>query len=477
MIDSITIIRNGYIVTDAYLNPLFSSGLKHHLQSCTKSITSALMGIAIDRQYVESVDQKVIDLFSAKTFSNMDERKKAITIRHLLTMSHGIRTLDSFVYKWQGLVEMMKTKDWVQFILDQPMDVMPGKRWDYSNMSSFLLSAIIHEKSGMSALHFASRYLFEPLGITDAKWPANPNGITKGWGELWLTPHDMAKIGWLYLNKGYWENKQIISAQWIEDSIEKIAFPKAFRKVIGQNGKLMLYRSIWVRLVYKYFLFGTDAYGYQWWIDDSGLYLALGNGGQYIIVVPGKNMVVVFTSALKPTHIKKPGLLVGKYIIPSISSNHAIAPNTAEFKRLKALSKSTGGSSKPVDVAFLPEMAQEVSGRTYMFNDNWLGFKSLSLSFQPDQNVATGRLQILPMGLDNVLQIGLDNVYRFTDIDGTQAAFKGHWINENTFVISYELIGNIHSGTFHIEFEDHQITQTMKDNMLGEMKFIGHAEE
>ena len=124
--------------------------MKHILHSCTKSITSALIGIAIDQGYIKGVDEQVFEFFPENRFAHMDERKRAITIKHLLTMSHGIRNQDNFVYKWQGLLEMRSSKDWVRFILDQPMDIMPGTRFDYSNGSSFLLSAIL---SFASSIH------------------------------------------------------------------------------------------------------------------------------------------------------------------------------------------------------------------------------------------------------------------------------------------------------------------------------------
>ncbi|MCD4741001.1 MAG: beta-lactamase family protein [Desulfobacteraceae bacterium] len=473
-IDSVTIIRNGYIVTDAYLNPLLKFDKKHIIHSCTKSIMSALIGIAIDKGYVKDIQQPVIGFFPDKKFANMDERKKAITIEHLLTMSHGIRTQDSFLYKWKGFMKMHKSNDWVKFILDQPMDAMPGERFDYSNMSSFLLSAIIHKQTKTSTLSFARKHLFEPLGITDIKWSKNLNGIHKGWGEMWLTPRDMAKIGWLYLNKGVWEDKQIVPKKWVEDSTKKIKFPKSFRKVYDEDGDLMIFKSIWARTLYNYFWEISDGYGYQWWIDDAGIYSTIGYGGQYIMVVPEKNMVVVFTSVLKKANFSKPGVILKDYIIPSVSSEKLISPDIAEQKRLKSLIKATDKNVKSVKVPSLPEMAQKISGQTYKYNANKHGYEKITLTFKP--NKKTAMLKHVIRNYEHSLEIGLDNIYRVTYIRGNQIALKGHWSNNNTFVMLYNYIGNTIRGKSTITFKNNKLVLLNDDITQGKTERTGQVE-
>ena len=467
-IDSVTIVRNGYIVTDAYLNPLFKPGMKHILHSCTKSITSALIGIAIDKGYIKGVDESVIEFFPEKHFANMDERKKTITIKHLLTMSHGIRHQDSFVYKWQGLFEMMNSKDWVKFILDQPMGVMPGTRYDYSNMSSFLLSAIIHKQTKMSTLSFAQQHLFEPLGITDVTWPSNPNRITLGWGEIWLTPHDMAKIGWLYLNNGLWDNRQIVPVQWVKDSTKKMASPKSFRRVNDKDGDLMLFRSFWLWMAYNWGWSISDGYGYQWWVDDSGIFSAIGFGGQYIMVFPEKNMVVVFTSVLKDTDFAMPGRLLKEYVIPSVVSDNSIPPDTTELNRLKSFLKAGNDSSQRQNVPPSPEIAKEISERTYKYDANRIGLGSISLTFQPNKSVAIAELK--GKRSDVTAEIGLDNVYRITKTGDMQIALKGLWIDNRTFLLSYNYIGNTVRGDATIIFENDKLQYSINDLVMGEFE-------
>jgi CubicO group peptidase (beta-lactamase class C family) len=307
-IDSVTIIRNGYLVLDAIFHP-FLAGSRHIVHSVTKSIISALIGITIDQGYIEGVEQPVLDIFAQRTVANLTAYKEAMTLGDVLTMSTGLKCRDSYLYRWRGLNEMRQSADWVQFLLDLPMTDVPGTRFEYCNGASFMLSAMIQETTGLSALEFAEKHLFAPLGISDVAWPSNPQGITIGWGELRMRPHDMAKIGYLYLNEGLWDGKQVVPADWVRTSTR------------------------------EHISAGTleDGYGYQWWVDDSGIYMALGYAGQYIVVVPETEMVAIFTSDLGETDFFVPRDLVDDYIIPAAKAPAPLPPNQDGLARLEGL--------------------------------------------------------------------------------------------------------------------------------------------
>lgn len=305
-IDSVLIARNGYMVVDAYVHP-FSPDSKHVIHSCTKSIISALVGIAIEEGYIESVQQPVLDFFPERTVAHLDASKEAMTLEHLLTMSSGLNCRDSYLYRWRGLYQMEQSQDWVQFMLDLPMAEEPGTRFEYCNGASFLLSAIIQETTGMSASAFAEKYLFSSLGISDVEWPSNPQGITIGWGDLRMRPHDMAKIGYLYLNQGQWDGKQILPSAWVEASTCK---------------------HISATL--------QDGYGYQWWVADNGVYMALGYAGQFIFVVPEQALVVVFTSGLAERDFYVPQELLNDFIIPAAKSSAPLPVNPEGAGSLEA---------------------------------------------------------------------------------------------------------------------------------------------
>lgn len=309
-IDSILIVRNGYVVLDAYFYP-YLKGQKHIIYSCTKSIMSALIGIAIDKGYIQNVNQPIKDFFPDKAFANADDLKKSITLENLLMMSSGLKCRDSYLYRRAGLYEMRNSSDWAQYVLDLPMSEAPGQKFEYCNGVSYLLSVIIQNATGMKTLDFARKHLFEPLAIIDVEWERNPQGIDVGYSEMWLKPHDMAKIGWLYQSKGRWGNQQIVPSAWVDVSTR------------GHIGATLF-----------------DQYGYQWWADSAGFYMAVGHKGQFIFIVPQKNLVVVFTSDLSGRDFFIPKLLLQNYIIPAAEASKPLPSNTEEQARLDALANS-----------------------------------------------------------------------------------------------------------------------------------------
>jgi CubicO group peptidase (beta-lactamase class C family) len=184
---------------------------------------------------------------------------------------------------------MWNKEDWVAYVLDLPMIAEPGTVFEYCNSASFLLSAIIQETSGTDTLAYAQVNLFSPLGITEVEWQTNPQGIYTGWGGMRLEPRDMAKIGYLYLQNGVWEGEQIVHAAWVAASTAKYI-----------DATLQ------------------DGYGYQWWLTDEGLYMALGYAGQFIFVVPELDLVAVFVSDLPEEEFYTPQQLMESYIIQAV---------------------------------------------------------------------------------------------------------------------------------------------------------------
>ena len=307
-IHSVTIVRNGSLVLDSYLYP-FKYGKKHEMYSATKSVTSALIGIAIDKGHIKDVHQTITQLFPNKEISNLGELKRSLTLKDLLTMSSGFDCNDGSANNWAGVTAMRKTNNWTQYTLNLPMVQKPGESFHYCNGVSHLLSAIIHESTGIQTLAFAKKHLFDPLGIKDIEWGESPEGINNGFMGLKLQPKDMAKIGLLFLNKGKWEDQQIISAEWIEESTRP--------HIDGR--------------------WNNEHYGYQWWINQAGYYSAVGMFGQTIYVVPEKNLVAVFTSNIEGPDMYISGTLLQKYIIPAVVTSEPLPPDPNEKARLDKL--------------------------------------------------------------------------------------------------------------------------------------------
>jgi CubicO group peptidase (beta-lactamase class C family) len=307
-IDSILVIRNGYLVLDAYRHP-HDEDDSRHIQSISKSVLSALVGIAIDNGHLKGVNQAVLEFFPNRVAQNLNESKRAVTLENLLTMTHGLACND--LYQLNSLTDLSRSKDWVQQIIDLHMDEEPGDQFAYCNGAAVLLSAILQQQTGMNAFSYAKKVLFRPLGINHVHWPSNSQGITVGYNGLHLRPQDMAKIGYLYLNHGLWDGKRLISSQWIEASTRE-HIPT--RSGIGA------------------------AYGYLWWIITPGIYTAFGAQGQYLMVAPEKNMVVVFTGDLSRKDVYIPLGLLSAYILPGVKSPTPLLENPKAEKALKSAS-------------------------------------------------------------------------------------------------------------------------------------------
>jgi CubicO group peptidase (beta-lactamase class C family) len=160
-VHSITIVRNGYVVMDSYFFP-FPDNAKHNLRSCSKSVMSILIGIAIKKGYIKDVSQPVLSFFTDKTIANIDENKKKITVENLLTMTTGLECIDGYRHRNKGLYEMWRSKNWAQYVLDLPMIEAPGDRFEYCSGATYLLSAILQKTAGMRSLDFARECLFPP---------------------------------------------------------------------------------------------------------------------------------------------------------------------------------------------------------------------------------------------------------------------------------------------------------------------------
>ncbi|PCI79351.1 MAG: 6-aminohexanoate hydrolase [SAR86 cluster bacterium] len=242
-----------------------------NMKSASKSVISALVGIAIDRGIIDSVDVKVAKYFPELIAASDDLRKQQITIENLLTMQSGLETTSNRNYgKW------VLSDNWVEFALNQPLVAEPGTRMLYSTGSTHLLSAIVTKASGMSAKQFAQENLSSRLGFSMSYWPQDPQGIYFGGNDMEMTPRQMLEFGRLYLNEGRVDNAQVISKAWVEDSHQ----PRA-RSPRGQG----------------------RFYGYGWWLRDlAGMQIpvAWGYGGQLIFVVKELDLVVVATSQSTP---------------------------------------------------------------------------------------------------------------------------------------------------------------------------------
>ncbi len=267
---SLLVVRNGKLVAEGYFQSLDDRNTMRQIQSVTKSMTSLVFGMARDMGYFDDLDQKLYDIVP-EAFDN-DLRKREITLRHLLTMHACLRFWsDEFAEE----MHMNNPKNVMQYILAKPLFADPGSMFNYRDCDPQLLSGAVSKKTGMTLDEIAEYSLFGPMGITDYYWEKNADGDNWGSQALFMRSRDLAKIGKLVLNKGNWQGVQLISEDWI-DQATSIQTPQ----YEGQPED------------------GIDPfYGFYWWIyPRMGAFTAHGAGGQFIFVVPDKNLVIVMTS-------------------------------------------------------------------------------------------------------------------------------------------------------------------------------------
>ncbi|MGH7824962.1 MAG: serine hydrolase domain-containing protein [Candidatus Binatia bacterium] len=266
---SLLISIDGELVEERYFNGTRPSDAAN-LKSASKSLLSALVGIAFDRGYLKSVQDSIEKFFSEHLTGADAAKKKTITIEDLLTMRSGLESTSNVNYgRW------VQSSNWVRHVLARPLVDEPGGRMIYSTGNSHLLSAVLTKATRMSTFEFARRYLTDPLGLPITPWARDPQGIYLGGNEMHWTPRAMLAFGELYLDGGRAGDKLVVSETWIKESLK----PRT--------------RSRW----------SGREYGYGWWIDTLGghtTYYAWGHGGQFIFVVPALKLVVATTSLPSP---------------------------------------------------------------------------------------------------------------------------------------------------------------------------------
>lgn len=305
-IHSLLIERHGKIVLDTYFYP-FADNKEHNVYSVTKSVTSMLVGIAMAEHRLNDLNAPVYPLLAMATTD--DPRKAHITLANLLSMTSGLDC------RGEGssslLQEMLRSRHLAAYMLDRPTDNDPGTVFNYCGGNSEVVSAVLTKTTGASALDLARTELFAPLGITRVSWSTDTDHVSHGWGDLELQPRDMAKIGYLWLHNGRWEDRQIIPAEYLTEALTS--------HVNVQPG---------------------INYGYGMWLYPGHTpvdFEANGTGGQRITVIPSLDMVEVMTGGGFDANE------VQNLITPAPKSNSELPPNAAANARLASLETELAG--------------------------------------------------------------------------------------------------------------------------------------
>lgn len=435
--DSFLIVRHGRIVADAYYAP-FAPGIAHDLRSVTKSVVGTLTAIQLHKGMLDSTDQRVVGLFSEWPIKNDDDRKKAMTVQNLLDMTSGMAWTERYYTPDETLMQMFRSPNRTAFVLDRPMAHAPGTTFNYSGGDTYLLSALINVKSGKSAQDFAMKELFLPLGIKSAAWGNDDvQGVTNGQSGLFLTPHDMARFGYLYLRNGQWEGKQIIPSAWVEQA-------KA-GNVVAKWG----YR-----------------YGNLWWsLPERGAYMARGRHSQLIIVLPKLDVVAVMTGTMWDSEFYPVAALIDE-IAKAVRSDEPLPANQAGMALLTGvIHRAT--IAKPGPAPGVSDLARTISGKVYRLADNPLRLKSVRLNFfdhpdptweavlhaDPPTDRRTG-----VFGIDGFYRLGPPGPY------GIEAV-RGRWLDDRRFELDSRTLGRGETQTWTLAFEGDANTDKAGDKV------------
>ncbi len=347
---SFQLVRHGAVIAEGSWEP-FHADTPHVLYSLSKSFTSTAIGFAVQEGLL-SVDDLVVSFFPDKLPAPPCGGMSTMRVRHLLTMSTGHSKEPN----------IFTDDDWVASFLQSYVDLEPGSRFVYNTPATYMLSAILQRVSKQTALDYLTPRLFEPLGIADAKWQICPKGISVGGFGLTLRVEDIAKFGQFLLQRGIWEGKQLLSAEWIDAATS--------RQVENDGGSPV--PTDW-----------SQGYGYQFWRGiPEGVYRGDGAFGQYCVVLPGQDAVFAANSATNDMQAVLSA--VWKTLLPAMGE--PLAPDPAASS---ALSARLAGLVLPMPVGnTLSPLAAKVTGKNFRFGENAFHAKEISLRFATETEVS-----------------------------------------------------------------------------------------
>ncbi len=432
--DSLLIARHGRIVLDAYYAP-YTSDIPHAVNSVTKAVIGTLIAIAHSEGLLDRLDRPMLDFFPNRAIANLDQRKRAITVQHLLDMTSGLDWEEGAEGgREQSLIELGRSPNWTQFILDRPMAHPPGEVFYYDSGGADLLSAIITKLTGKRALEYANARLFVPLGIAPPYWRRDPQGLSMGAGGLALRARDMAKIGYLYLRRGEWDGRQILPPEWID---------------------AVIHATVNMHMTDNSSLYYSNLF---WAVPDKHLYMAVGDHCQLIMVLPEPDIVAVVTARDYCPFGKLADMIAG-----SVKSETALPANP---QGSDLLAKAIAGIAieEPMQLRAPSPLADLISGKAFQFPDNPLGVKMLTLYLadaQPHYKIYARDPSGAAIGMDG--PIGLLGFYLKSKRSnyGVRAA-RGSWLDDQTFAIDFQYVGMGEQRRWLLRFEPTKVTLSGK---------------
>lgn len=425
---SFMLLRHGQVVSEGWWHP-YCSDRPHMLFSLSKSFTSTAVGFAVEEGLL-TVDDNVISFFPEDAPAEVSKNLADMKVKHLLSMSTGhaedtsARTFGS------------KDGNWVRAFLKIDVEYEPGTHFVYNTAATYMLSAIIHKLTGITLLEYLKPRLFDPLAIEDATWDSCPRGVNTGGFGLSIKTEDIAKFGQLYLQKGMWNGKQIISSSWIEAATGS--------HISNGNNPL----SDW-----------SQGYGYQFWRCRNNAYRGDGAFGQYCVIIPDKDAVVAITSGVGDMQAVLN--LIWEKLLPAMlpsSLPEDQKSQTALIEELHCLALPLqSGQSINTSVT-------KISGKYFTMEKNDLNIESVSFCFKDEYCIFKTRYP----HREEVVNCGF-NEYKeaVANLTGTPSpvAACGNWQDENTFIMLIRLVETPFCYTINCHFGENTIELKMSVNV------------
>jgi CubicO group peptidase (beta-lactamase class C family) len=444
---SFMFLRHGKVIAEGWWNP-YRPDLKHTLYSTSKSFTSTAAGFAVSEKLL-SVNDKVVSFFPEYLPDTVSSYLAELTVKYLLTMSVGQSADPTFIDS--------RDSNWVRGFLAHPIVYEPGTKFLYNSMATYMVSAIVQRVTGQTIIDYLTPRLFKPLGIEGIDWETDPMGTnTGGWG-LRLKTEDMAKFGQLYLQKGMWNGKQILAAEWIEEATSKKIEQAPDAPQSAKDS------SDWLQ-----------GYCYQFWRSRHNAYRADGAYGQFIIIMPDQDAVIAITA--ETPDMQNELNLVWEYLLPAMKKEKLPA-NKDEDSRLKQklssltlpVHEKTANSSIAATISdrmySLEPNEKKIEAVTFQFADNicqlvmktdtsTYSFSFGSGSWQSGQTLMPGPY-LLSEALAN--RAGLPPF---------QIAGSYYWQDNNTLVLTLRYIESPHTETILCRFEDNGISLEIQNSFF-----------
>lgn len=430
---SIMIIRHGHVVAEGWWYP-FSAEHHQQLYSLSKSFTGTAIGMAIDEKLLK-LNDPVITFFPKDQPSSISTNLSALKVRHLLSMSVG-QEKDSI----QTLEHTPEGTTWEETFLALPIVFDPGTRFLYNSGASYMLSSIVKQVSGHNVHAYLKPRLYDPLGITGATWTENAEGVNMGASNLRIRTEDIGKLGQLYLQQGNWNGRQLVSREWVELATKK-------EIDTGKNDSSWGY-----------------GYGFQFWMNPPGGFRADGAYGQYSMVFPEKDAVVVITS--ESADKESTMHTVWDHLYPALTGHRTLPADTAEYRKLRNELKTL--VLPPPSFYRMSPMSATLSGKIFRLDKNQFNAKAVSFRFE------TGRISLTLMEEgkpDIVINCGINQwvikgnrkpsahslfSLRRIDFDTPVAASAG-WKDYHTLVLTFRFLEAIHGDTFTCIFDQDRL--------------------